>query len=67
MTYQLLTTFHNDEFLLGGGPSEDHLGVQLKSVNQLLARHVLQLAAIDDTGPSVTAETTTRLILFIFY
>lgn len=52
-SHQSLTALHNHQLLLRTGSSKHHLRVGAKRLHQLRWVHVLQLHAIDDTGPGI--------------
>lgn len=52
-SHQSLTALHNHQLLLRTGSSKHHLRVGAKCLYQLRWVHVLQLHAIDHTGPGI--------------
>lgn len=65
-TYQSLTAFHYNEFLLRGCSCKHHLWMAPQRVIQLITAHILQLTTAYHTSTSIPAHrqnTCTKIVL----
>lgn len=51
-----LAAFHDDQFLLGGGPGKDDFCVVTQNIIHLLLRKVLQICTVDYTGLGIPTQ-----------
>lgn len=53
-----LAAFHDDKFLLWGGPGKDDFCVVTQNIIHLLLRKVLQIRTMDHTGLGIPVQHT---------